>query len=60
MMRYLSSAILVGVLAVPVAVLAQHSQGADTPSGGTAASCSRPAPRPPAVHVDQRQLAPYI
>jgi len=42
---YLSSAILLGVLAVPAAADAQHSRGADTPSVGTAVPSS-PAPAP--------------
>jgi hypothetical protein len=45
MTRYLSSAILIGVLAIPSAARAQHQQGANTPSTGTAVS-SAPAPAP--------------
>lgn len=47
MTRYLSSAILIGVLAVPAIANAQHSRGADTPSIGTAVPSSpSPAPSP--------------
>lgn len=45
MTRYLTSAILLGILAMPAAARAQHSRGADTPSVGTATS-SAPAPAP--------------
>jgi hypothetical protein len=37
MTRSLSSAILIGALALPASALAQHSRGGDTPSVGTAA-----------------------